>query len=146
MGTTHATYDDVNLVLHLYEIRREERMRQARAWFASAFKAKSLDEFNTLCAPGTDQNANFRMVTSYWEMVASFITADVLNRPLFFQSGREILFVWERIRDLLPTVRKKNGDPAFLKNLEIVAGEYIEWMKANNPGAYEAFSKRVRGA
>lgn len=145
MGTTHATYEDVNLVLHLYEARREERMRQARAWFASAFKAKSFEEFNTLCAPGTDQNANFRMVTLYWEMVASFVTADVLNQQLFFQSGRELLFVWERIRDLLPKVREKNGDPAFLKNMETVAAAYIEWMKANNPGAYEAFSKRVRG-
>jgi len=121
-------------------------MRQARAWFASAFKAKSFEEFNTLCAPGTDQNANFRMVTSYWEMVASFITADVLNQGLFFQSGREMLFVWERIRDLLPKVREKNGDPGFLKNLETVSAAYVEWMKANSPGAYEAFSKRVRGA
>ncbi|MDE3156463.1 MAG: hypothetical protein KGN76_15275 [Acidobacteriota bacterium] len=145
MGTTHATYDDVNLVLHLYETRREERMRQARAWFASSFKAKSFDEYNTLCAPGTDQNANFRMVTSYWEMVASFLTAGVLNQQLFFQSGRELLFVWERIRDLLPTVRAKNSDPAYLKNLETVAGAYIEWMQVNSPGAYEAFSKRVRG-
>jgi hypothetical protein len=145
MGT-HATYDDVNLILHLYEARREERLRQARAWFAASFKAKTLEDVNTLCAPGTEANASYRMVTSYWEMVASFITSEVLNQSLFFQSGREMLFVWERVRDVLPKIRQANGDPSFLKNMETVSEAYIEWMKANNPGAYEAFSKRVRGA
>jgi len=144
MGT-HATYDDVNLILHLYELRREERMRQARAWFAASFKAGSLDEFNTICAPGTDPNASFRMVTSFWEMAASFVTSEVLNQELFFQSGRELLFVWERLRDLLPKIRETNSDAGYLRNLETVATAYIAWLNATSPGAYEAFSKRVRG-
>lgn len=145
MGTTHSTYDDVNLILHLYELRREERLRQARAWFAATFKPASLEEFQTLCAPGTDPNASFRMVTSYWEMVASFITSDVLNRELFFQSGRELLFVWERIRDVLPKIRETNHDAGFLRNVETVATAYVAWLNTTSPGTYEAFSKRVRG-
>lgn len=140
-----ATYDDVNLILHLYEMRREERMRQARSWFAGSFKAKTLEELTALCPVGSDANASYRMVTSYWEMVSSFITAGVLNQELFFQSGRELLFVWERIRDVLPKAREANGDPAFLRNFETIATAYIAWMQTNAPGSYEAFSKRVRG-
>jgi hypothetical protein len=145
VSSSHATYDDVNLILHLYEIRREERLRQARAWFASSFKPRTLEEFNALCPPGSEPNASYRMITSYWEMVASFITRGVLNQDLFFQSGRELLYMWERIRDLLPKLREANSDPALLRNVETVATAYIAWMQANAPGSYEAFSKRVRG-
>lgn len=145
VSSFHATYDDVNLILHLYEMRREERMRQARAWFAGSFKVRTFDEFNALCPAGSEANASYRMVTSYWEMVASFITRGVLNQELFFQSGRELLYVWERMRDLLPKIREANNDSAYLRNLETVATAFIAWMNTNAPGSYDAFSKRVRG-
>jgi hypothetical protein len=144
-GVARATYDDVNLVLKLYEMRREERLREARRWFAASFKVKTFDEFTKLCPPGSDPNASFRMVTTYWEMVASFLTSGVLNAELFYQSGREMLFTWERVRDILPTVRETYTHPRELKNLEDAATAYIGWWNAHAPGAYDAFSKRVRG-
>ena len=143
--TATATYEDVNLILKLYDMRREEKLRAARAWFAANFKVKTLDEFQKLCPPGSDPNASYRMVITYWEMVASFITLGVLHRELFYQSGREILFCWERIRDLLPQVREANRNPSELKNLEAAALGYIAWWNAQAPGAYDAFSNRVRG-
>ena len=144
-GVARATYDDVNLVIKLYEMRREERLRDARRWFAASFKVKTFDEFTTLCPPGSDPNASYRMVTTYWEMVASFLTSGVLNAELFYQSGREMLFTWERVRDILPTVRESYAHPRELKNLEDAATAYIGWWNAHAPGAYDAFSKRVRG-
>ncbi len=142
---TPATFDDVNLILRLYDMRREDRLREARKWFAASFKPKSYDELIAICPPGSEQNASYRMVTSYWEMVASFVTSGVLNAELFFQSGRELLFTWERLRDLVPAVRKANNNPIEWRNLETVANRYIEWWSAQAPGAYEAFSKRIRG-
>jgi hypothetical protein len=141
----HPTYDDVNLVLRLYEMRRETRLRQAREWFAHTFKARSLEELETLCPYGSDENAYFRMVVSYWEMVASFITAGVLNEKLFFQSGREMLFVWERIRDLVPLMRAARKDPGYFRNLETVTKSFMGWMEQTSPGSYEPFSQRVKG-
>lgn len=140
-----ATFDDVNLILQLYEKRRDERMREARQWFAASFKPKSYEDFLAMCPPGSEQNASFRMVTSYWKMVSSFITGRVLNAELFFQSGRELLFCWERIRDVMPAIREANNNPIEWRNLETVATRYIEWWTAQAPGAYEAFSRRVRG-
>jgi hypothetical protein len=144
-GVARATYDDVNLILRLYEMRREDRLREARKWFTGSFKVKSFDEFMALCPPGSEPNASYRMVVTYWEMVASFLTSGVLNAELFYQSGRELLFVWERIRDILPTVREKNGHARELKNLEEAAIAYITWWNHTAPGGYDAFSKRVRG-
>lgn len=144
-GVARATYDDVNLIVKLYDMRREERMRQARAWFSASFKAKTMDEFASLCPPGSEQSASFRMVVTYWEMVASFLTNGVLSAELFYQSGREMLVVWERVRDLVPLVREQYKHPHEYKNLEKAAKAYIEWWTKQAPDAYEAFTKRVRG-
>ena len=86
------TYDDAQLILKLYEMRREERLRKARAWFSSSFRVRMIDDFTRLCPVGSDENASYRMVVTYWEMVASFVTSGVLHKELFFQSGRELLF------------------------------------------------------
>jgi hypothetical protein len=144
-GVARATYDDVNLIVKLYDMRREERMRLARAWFASSFKAKTMEDLAALCPPGSEQHASFRMVASYWEMVGSFLTSGVLSAELCYQSGREMLFVWERLRDLLPLLRAQYKNPNEYKNLETAARAYIEWWIRQAPGAYEAFSARVRG-
>jgi hypothetical protein len=143
---TPATYDDVNLILRLYEVRREDKMRQARNWFAASFTARTLDELNNLCPPGSEANAYFRMVISYWDMVASFITGGVLNERLFFQSGRELLFVWEKVRDIVPQVRVANKDDFILKNLETVANSFIKWMEGQAPESYNAYKNRLRAA
>ena len=144
-GAARATYDDVNLILRLYEMRREDRLREARKWFTSSFKVKSFEEFQALCPPGSEPNASYRMVTTYWEMVASFLTSGVLNAELFYQSGRELLFVWERLRDLAPSFREQYKHQYEYKNLEAAAKTYIDWWTTQAPGAYEAFTARVRG-
>jgi len=138
------THQDAKMLLDLYEMRREPRLREARRWFAASFRAKTLDELTKLCPVGTEENASYRMVTSYWELVASFITSGVLNQELFFQSGRELLFCWTRIRELTPHVRVQNKNPIEWKNLETVATAYIDWWNAQAPGAYDAFRERIK--
>ena len=140
-----ATYDDARLILQLYETRREERLRKGRAWFSAHFKPKAHADIALLCPPGSEESASYRMVTTYWELAASLITSGVLNAELFFQSGRELLLVYERLRDLLPAIREQQKDPAYFLNLETVARDYIAYLERRSPGAYQAFSARVRG-
>ena len=142
--TQKPTYDDANLILRLYEMRREDRMRKARAWFTANCKAKTYEELIKVAPGGSDENASVRMVTSYWDLVSSFMTSGVLNKELFFQSGRELLLVWERVRDYLPSMREAYKDPSYLRNLEIVGDEFAEYFKKQDPVAYEAFLKRIK--
>ncbi len=142
--TTQATYDDVNLIVKLYELRREEKLRAARQWFVASFNARTMDELNKLCPPGSETNAYYRMVTTYWDMVSSFVVAGVLNEGLFFQSNREALLVWERVRDLLPQMREVNKDPSYLRNLETVAQSYVQYLNSIGPDVYTAWSSRIR--
>ena len=90
---------------------RRPQLRKARAWFVASFKPKTLSDLKALCPPGSDENASYRMVATYWEMVASFVTSGVLNKELFFESGRELLLVWERLRDVVPAIREDFKDP-----------------------------------
>lgn len=142
--TPKPTYDDATLILRLYELRREARLRQARAWFFANCKGvKSYEELMKIAPGGSDENASFRMVTSYWDLAASFVTSGVLHKELFFQSGRELLLVWERVRALVPSMRDAYQDAHYLRHLEAVGNEFAAWWKKDSPGAYEAFVKRV---
>jgi hypothetical protein len=134
-----ATYDDVNLILRLYEIRREEKLRAARVWFAVNFKPKTVAEYRKLIEP-PEANAHFRQAVSYWDMAASFVTAGVLNEELFFQSGREVLFFWLRLKPIVEASREFNKDPKAWKNLETVADALAKHM---GPEALAAFAARV---
>src|SRR5882762_4591518 len=85
-----ATYDDANLLLRLYELRREDKLRQARDWFNKNFHANNLEELSKICPQGSQEHAYFRMVLGYWEMAASFVTSGVLQRELFMQNSRAV--------------------------------------------------------
>ena len=87
--TAQATYDDANLVMRLYDLRREQKLREARAWFVANFKPKSMAEIDQLCASGSENNARMRQVASYWDMAASFVAAGVLNPELFFADSTD---------------------------------------------------------
>ena len=138
-----ATYDDANLLLRLYELRREEKLRAARDWFARNFHAGTLEEMQKLCPVGSQENAYIRMVTGYWDMAASFVTSGVLHQELFAQSSREMLFVWIRISDIIPAWREASKNPDIVKNMETVADAMIEEEKRR--GSYDAFRNMVRG-
>lgn len=138
-----ATYEDANLILKLYELRREDKMREARQWIAGEFSANSFREFGQKCAPGSQESAYFRMVTSYWDMAGLFVVQGILNEELFIRSAGESVIVWERVRPFIAEMRESLDNPFFLKNLETVAEAHIAWLKKNAPGAYESLIKRV---
>ena len=139
-----ATYDDANLLLRLYELRREDKMRQARDWFFKNFHANNLEELSKICPLGSPEHAFFRMVSSYWEMAASFVTSGVLQRELFMQNSRELLFVWIRMSDVVPAMREAQKNPDIARNIEALANGMIEQEKQR--GSYETFRNMVRGA
>jgi hypothetical protein len=135
------THNDVDVILKLYDLRREDRMRKARGWMFG-YKATNVEEHRAVCPPGSDQDAYYRMVTSYWDMAASFVTSGAVNQDLFLQNAGELLFVWEKAKGTIADTRKAMGNPKYLSNLETIAQALIANM---NPNAYEAFSARVKG-
>lgn len=144
MPTPQPSFDDANLILRLYELRRDDRMREARKWFVGNFRPQSVEEMMAAVPPGSGMNESFRMVTSYWEMAASFVTSGVLNPELFFQSNQELLLVYLRVKPVLPAYREAIKNPKAMLNLETVALEFTAWWEDRAPGALAAFAERVK--
>lgn len=140
----HADHHDAELLLQLYDLRREEKMRLARAWFAREFQAESPEEFARKCPPGSEENAFFRMVVTYWEMVASIVNNGLIKQEFFFESTGEFFGVWEKVKPTIQTTRENFKNPYLYKNLETLAANYEQWMTKRAPQAIEAYRQRLR--
>jgi hypothetical protein len=139
-----ATASDAEVIMRLYELRREEKMRTARNWFFANFKGiKSADDFLKIAPFGSDENAYFRMVVSYWDMAAGFVNSGAVSADLFFRSGNEMLFVWIRASEVIPDLRRMRNNPLAYGDLEEASAVMARWMNARAPGSYEGFRKMV---
>ena len=85
---------DAELLVRLYELRRDPEMRKARHFIISEFKATSWDEMQSQYLTGSEPDRYFRMVTSYWELVAGMVNRGVLNEDLLFDTHGEDIVVW----------------------------------------------------
>ena len=139
------TYDDANLILKLYDLRREPRLREARKFIGGIKPFNSRDDFLKTCPAGTEENASFRMVMTYWDMAASFVATGILNKELFFRANNlEMVFVWEKVRMAVPEMRAVAKNPLQYRQLEEVATEFIAWLDENAPGMFEQWAANMR--
>jgi len=131
-----ATYEDTNLILRLYELRREAKLREARAWFMSQFRPQTIDDFVAVMMPDHPHNAFFRMVVTYWDMAASFAVRGPLDAALLLESGGELIGVWSLVEPFVAEFRERAKLPEYLRNLEEIiqqvewAPRRVEWIKA----------------
>jgi hypothetical protein len=102
---SQINYEEVNLMLRLYELRREPRLRQARSWFVEHFHPETPEDMMQKYPQGSEENTYIRMVISYWEMVGSIVNRGLINDELFFESNGEIWVVWDRMRSVVPMWR-----------------------------------------
>ena len=121
------TYDDANLLLRLYEIRREDRMRQARHWFLFEFKPGAWSDIREQFFTGGEHDNYLRMVVSYWDMVCALVKQGVLNKDLFYTTNGEHLAVWNKTKPWVEGVREELKNPLMLRNLEDIAQDTMQW-------------------
>jgi hypothetical protein len=126
------TVEQAELMMRLFEMRRDPEMRRARAYLSHEFQAKTWDEVGYMT--GTDPDRYFRMVTSYWEMVAAIVNRGIIDEDLFFDTQGEGLFVWTRVRHLVSDGRK-HFRPTWLWNLERMARRQQAWRERTYPTA-----------
>ena len=105
-----------DLIMKLYDLRREPVMREARSWIISFFPESVEDIMKTMIDPET--SSKFRMVTTYWDMAASFVNRGAIDEEMFFDSGNECWVVFSKIQPFVEGVRKTIENPNFLKNME----------------------------
>ncbi|CAN5546488.1 hypothetical protein BH18ACI1_BH18ACI1_14220 [soil metagenome] len=114
MGTKQ---EEANLIVRLYEIRRDAEFRKAREWFDTEFNPQSAQEIIDLFGSGFAPTAYFRMVLTYWEMVAALVNYGSIDAGLIHTTNVEHLRYWAKIKPFMAEVRKAMGGE-FLPELE----------------------------
>jgi hypothetical protein len=118
-----ATATDAQLIMQLYDLRREAEMRKARNWWVTSFWPSIADDFMKVAfTMGSQENNWLRQVSGYWSMAASFVLQGALNTDLFLQpavSG-EMFIVFAKVYPFLKELREKTGDPHMFSAIEKV--------------------------
>ncbi len=130
-----ADHHDAQIVLELYDLRREAVMRQSRdALFK--FLPTSYEEFLAITQPSHPDNAAFRQVSSYFEMAYGFARHGIVQPDVLAESTAEGLILFVKVEPFLARFRAEASPTAFRN---------AEWLVAHSASArerYELFKKR----
>jgi hypothetical protein len=121
--STNATPADAELILKLYDLRREPEMRKARNWWLVNFWPENVDDFAKIgMSLGTQENNWLRQVGGYWEMAASLVLHGALNEDLFLEGSfsGEMFFIFAKVHPFLTELREKFQNPNMMGNIEKV--------------------------
>ena len=117
MSDSEPNHYDAELILKLYDLRREPVMREARAYFANLPPTE--ENFMSVVAnPGSKESSYVRQVVGYWEMAAALVNHGSLNAALAFDTLQEMYFVYAKVKPFLSMLREKTNSPDFLVNME----------------------------
>ena len=140
------TAQDAQLILQLYDLRREAEMRKARAWFAGWWPNSAEEILKVVQSGGSQENAWFRQVSGYWDMAASFALRGALNEDLSVDSGTEMWFAFAKLQPFLKEVREKANSPLFYARIEKLATRTTQGKERMQMMAKRAESMRARAA
>jgi len=117
------TAEDAQLILQLYDLRREAEMRKARNWWLVEFWPQTADDFiKVATALGTQENNWLRQVAGYWDMAAALVLHGTIDSDLFLEGGvsGEMFFLYAKLQPILKDLREKMQSPALFSNVEKV--------------------------
>ncbi len=136
-----ATATDAEMVLRLYELRREETLRQARRFMVFEFKPKTLEELRAVSRDtSSEKNVCWRQALSYWEMAASLVLHGAIDAELFLESNVEGILLYAKFHHFHAETEKQSGN-LFMKQTAALIEKYPP-AKAR----YEEFLKRFAPA
>jgi hypothetical protein len=118
-----SKYKDADLILKLYDLRREKTMREARNWFFMFNPQSPKDLMEVLTS---DKSGLLRMVISYWDMACSLVNNGAIDSQMFNDANGEHIFVYAKMEPFLPAMREMMGNPQFLGHLEKVVKDLPE--------------------
>jgi len=121
MASNKPTTADAELILRLYEVRREAEMRKARHWWVVTFWPRNADDFMEIVTNlGSQENNWLRQVASYWGMAASFVVNGALNEDLFMELSfcGEMFLIFAKVHPFIGEVRERLKTQEFMANVE----------------------------
>lgn len=123
-------YQDADIILRLYDLRREAVMRESRSVMTGKFWPKTYEDFIALTKPEHPHNAAYRQVTSFWEMAYSFARHGIVNADFMAENAGEGIFVFAKIAPFVTRYRSEVSPTAFTN---------VEWLTQNSKVGHEKF-------
>ena len=120
-------YENADLLMRLYDLRREAKLRDARNWVVRSFNPGSPEDVGAVLA--SEDSAKLRMVMGYWDMAATFVVHGAIEASMFQATCGEMLAAYCKVEHMLAEVREHTGQTGLLTHVEQVAAEW--------PGAKE---------
>ena len=134
-----SSYESADLILNLYNLRREKVMRKARDWYIKEFHPRSAQDVVSVLRG--EHSAYFRMVTSYWEMAASFVNNEAIDWKMFMDANPgEPVNVFAKLYPYLEELRSMFAS----KYDDTQALQHLEQVVMNLPYAKEQLEERVQ--
>jgi len=132
-------HEDADLILKLYDLRRETVMRDARNWWFG-FNPTSVQEVMSVMVG--EHSGHMRMVLSYWDMACAMVLSGAIDEDLFNTTNGEHLVVYMKIEPVLQELRAMFDNPDFAKSLETVVKRMpnIESRMANMRERFKQFA------
>ncbi len=126
--STRPSYADADLVMHLYDLRREEVLRANRDILMREFWPRDYDEFLAVTEMHHEQNTAFRQVSTYWEMVLGMARHGIADAEYLVENSREGLFHYAKCEPFVERYRQEVAPTAFA---------HAEWAATRTKGGRE---------
>lgn len=136
--------ESANLILKLYELRRDPTMREARNWFIGFHPESTQDVLDVFRG---EHSAYYRMVTSYWEMAASFVNHGAIDEAMFNDANGEHIIVFAKLEPFLAELRQMFDNPRGMAHLEkvVMALPNASEMLAKTRERLKAYTQKQSG-
>jgi hypothetical protein len=138
MTVDKPDHHDAELVLRVYELRRESVMRESRAAIVQKFWPKTFADVQAVLKGDHPLNAAYRQVNTYWEMVYGMVKHGVVHADYFLESNAEGMLVFAKVAPFLEDLRREHSPLAF---------QNAEWVARNTAvgrRAFEMMTGRVK--
>src|SRR2546425_10538861 len=114
----NTKYESADLLLKLYDLRREPLLRKARAWFREEFRPRTAED--VLEAYRGKRSAYYRMGTTYWGMAATLVVHGGIDEQMFADANGQHIMGYARLRPFLTGGRGLVNNPLYLEQQEQV--------------------------
>jgi hypothetical protein len=122
MHKTTPDHHDAELLIKVYDLRREAVMRESRRAILYEFWPKTWDDVQALLKPDHPMNAAYRQTATYWEMVYSMARHGIVHAGFWLENNGEGLYLLAKVEPFLERIRAA-GQPTAFRNAEWAARE-----------------------
>ncbi|MGC6489645.1 MAG: DUF4760 domain-containing protein [Planctomycetota bacterium] len=120
-------HHDADLVLRLYDLRREPVMRESRDAINADFWPQRAEEAVAVLSPEHPLNRAYRQTSTYWEMVYGMAKHGIVHTDYLLENTGEGMLLYAKVEPFLAPLRAA-AHPRVFKNAEWVArsGEFAD--------------------